>query len=145
VAVLAYVRQIRPDILSQTSDPCSITRGRLLLVTLGIGALLLSAVVSLYASDRPDGLEWSYAERPDQPEFESMVQAHEQAKALDTLQSKYTLLPDYARRPAPMGHINTDNPVAASWTSFAGVVGSLITMTLVWGIALLIRKRAARI
>ncbi|MCF7972668.1 MAG: energy-coupling factor ABC transporter permease [Phycisphaerae bacterium] len=142
VAVLAYVRQIRPDILSHTSESSTAGRGKLLLVTLGMVTLFLSAFVSLYASDRPDGLEWSYAQRPDQPAFESMVQAHEQAKALDTLQSKYTLLPDYARRPVPMGHINTeDATVSAGWTSFAGVVGSLVTMAAVWGTALLIRKK----
>jgi cobalt/nickel transport system permease protein len=143
VAVLTYVRQIRPDILSQTGQACSTRRGRLLIVTLAILTLLLSAVASQYSSDRPDGLEWAYLERPDQPEFESSVEPHEQAMTVETLQSQYTILPDYAKRPAPMGHINTDNAtVSARWTSFAGVVGSLITMAAIWGIALCLRRKA---
>ena len=142
VAVLSYVRQIRPDILNQTGQSCCTSPGKPLLVTLAMVTLVLSAVVSVYSSDRPDGLEWSYSERPDQPEFEPAVKAHEQAKAVDSLQSRYTVLPDYAKRPGPMGQINTDNAaVGAGWTSFAGVVGCLITMAIVWGIALCLTKK----
>jgi cobalt/nickel transport system permease protein len=142
VAVLTYVRQIRPDMMSQTDQTCGTNRGKSLVVTLAIITLLLSAVASLYSSDRPDGLEWSYLERPDQPEFESSVQPHKQAKTVETLQSQYTILPDYAKRPGPMGQINTDDAaVSAGWTSFAGVVGSLITMAVIWGIALCLRKK----
>ncbi|MCP4454511.1 MAG: cobalamin biosynthesis protein CbiM [Planctomycetes bacterium] len=141
VAVLTYVRQIRPDMMSKTEQTRGANRGKLLVVTLAILTLLLSAVASLYSSDRPDGLEWTYLERPDQPAFESAVQPHKQAEAVETLQSQYTILPDYAKRPGPMGQTNTDNTaVSAGWTSFAGVVGSLITMAVVWGIALCLRK-----
>jgi len=143
VAVLAYVRQVRPDILSQTDQTCASHQGKHLLVTLAIGTLLLSAIASVYSSDRPDGLEWSYSERPDQPGFEAIVEPHEQAKAVETFQSQYTVLPDYAKRPTPLGKINADGAsINAGWTSFAGVVGSLITMAAVWGLALCLRKKA---
>lgn len=142
VAVLTYVRQIRPDILNQTHQPCHTNRGRWLVGTLAVGTVLLCVVASLYSSDRPDGLEWSYSERPDQPGFESAAQPHVQAKTVETFQSQYTILPDYAKRPAPIGQINTDNAAAsAGWTSFAGVVGSLLTMAVVWGIALCLRRK----
>ncbi len=70
------------------------------------------------------------------------MQPLEQAKAVETLQSQYTVLPDYAKRARPMGQISTDNAaVSAGWTSFAGVVGSLITMAVIWGIALGLRRK----
>lgn len=141
VAVLTYIRQIRPDILDRPLEAAGAGQGKRLIVTLAILTLLLGAVASLYSSDRPDGLEWSYAERPDQPEFESMVRPQEQAERMETLQSRYTVLPDYAKRPAPLGQVSTDDAGAgAGWTSFAGVVGSLITMALVWGVALWLRR-----
>ncbi len=146
VAVLTYIRQIRPDILSQTGQTGCAKQGRWLIVTLAIITLLLSTVASLYSSDRPDGLEWSYLERPDQPGFESSVQPLEQAKAVEALQSQYTILPGYARRARPMGQISTDNAaVGAGWTSFAGVVGSLVTMAVIWGIALYLRRKGPRL
>jgi cobalt/nickel transport system permease protein len=144
IAVLAYVKQVKPDILSQNEISGPSNRGRLLVATLVIFTLLLSTVLSLYASDKPDGLEWSYADRPDQPDFHSVVQPHEQADTVETLQSKYTLLPDYTKRPAPIGHITgQDVAISRGWTSFAGVVGALITMIVIWGVAWCLRKRGA--
>jgi cobalt/nickel transport system permease protein len=142
VAVLKYLTQIKPDILSRTQTSSPAGRSRRLVVTLAVGTLLLSAVISLFASDRPDGLEWSYAARPDQPDFESIIQAHEQAGTVQALQARYTPLPDYAKRPASSGPALTGDMAAASgWTSFAGVTGSLITMVVVWGTALCLRRK----
>jgi cobalt/nickel transport system permease protein len=142
VAVLKYLTQIKPDILSRTQTSSPAGRSRRLVVTLAVGTLLLSAVISLFASDRPDGLEWSYAARPDQPDFESIIQAHEQAGTVQALQARYTPLPDYAKRPASPGPALTEDMAAASgWTSFAGVTGSLITMVVVWGTALCLRRK----
>jgi len=142
VAVLTYIRQIRPDILDQSHCAGDTHQGRRLVVTLAILTLLLGAVASLYSSDRPDGLEWSYSERPDQPEFESVVTPHQRAEHVERLQSQYTVLPDYARRPAPLGQVNTDAvAVGAGWTSFAGVVGAVITMGLVWALSFFLRRR----
>lgn len=141
VAVLAYVKQIRPDILTQTA-PVSPQRRKLFLVTFAIASVLLSTVLSLYASDRPDGLEWSYAERPDQPEFQSAVTAHEQAESVEAFQTKYTPLPDYTKRTSALGQVSPgDNAASEGWTSFAGVIGAAITMLVIWGTALLIRQR----
>ncbi len=144
IAVLAYVKQIKPDILSLNQKSTCDNRSRLLVATLAIFTLLLCAVFSLYASDKPDGLEWSYAERPEQPEFQSVVLPHEQADTVETLQSKYTLLPAYTKRPTPIGHINAqDVALSRGWTSFAGVMGALTTMIVIWGVAWCLRKKRA--
>jgi hypothetical protein len=125
-------------------------------VSLGLLTLFLAAVLSLFASNRPDGLEWSYAERPDQAEFETIVQSPQQTEAVDEWQERYALLPDYSRRSTPLGHTLTDGIDTAAgtqgtgtlgtgtnarWTSFAGVIGSILTMGLIWLIAYFLRTR----
>jgi hypothetical protein len=80
----------------------------------------------------PDGLEWSYLERPDQPDFKPIISNENSTIAdVDELQSKYTPLPDYSVR----------GSTASGWTSFAGVVGSVLTMIVIWLAVLLLRKK----
>jgi hypothetical protein len=85
----------------------------------------------------PDGLEWSYRERPDQPGFKPVItNENTTIEAVDQLQSKYTPLPDYTLRGASA-------ETSKGWTSFAGVSGSLLTMLAVWaGMSLMRRKEA---
>lgn len=136
VAVLAYIQQTRSDLILD-SVPGRIRLSKTaVLVTLLVFTLITGAGLSLLACGLPDGLEWSYAERPDQPGFEPAVsnEAHTIA-AVDDFQSRYSLLPDYSVRTAGLGE------AAAGWTSFAGVVGSVLTMALVWLAAHLLRRK----
>jgi hypothetical protein len=112
------------------------------LASLGIFTVLMGAGLSLFASDLPDGLEWSYAERPDQPEFKTVVSNNSPAiTAVENLQSEYTPLPDYSKRSSQLGEISEEQTQAnAGWTSFAGVIGSAITMAVIWLIAWMLRK-----
>jgi len=89
----------------------------------------------------PDGLEWSYADRPNQPDFKGFV-ANDNAtiEAVDDFHGRYSLLPDYSIR-ASMAQ-NAD--VSVGWTSFAGVVGSIITMAVIWLLAWGLRKKATK-
>jgi cobalt/nickel transport system permease protein len=134
VAVLGYLQQVRPDLVLD-SLPGKIRLSRkTVLVTLLVFAMVAAAGLSLLASKMPDGLEWSYRERPNQPDFKPII-ANENPTiaAVDQLQSKYTPLPDYSLRGA----------TAKGWTSFAGVLGSLLTMLAVWaGMSLMRRKKA---
>jgi cobalt/nickel transport system permease protein len=134
VAVLSYLQQVRPDLVLD-SLPGKIRLSRkTVLVTLLVFAMVAAAGLSLLASEMPDGLEWSYRERPNQPDFKPII-ANENTtiKAVDDLQSKYTLLPDYSLHGA----------TSKGWISFAGVLGSLLTMLAVWaGMSLMKRKQA---
>jgi len=113
------------------------------LVTLFVFAIIIGAGLSLLASDFPDGLEWSYAERPDQPDFKTVVTNEDsRITAVDDFQSKYSPLPDYSIRASKLGEaVGEEAELSAGWTSFAGVVGSAVTMVFIWLAAWILRKR----
>ena len=142
VAVLVYLQQVRPDIVAD-SLPGKIRLSRnMVLATLGVFAVIVGGGLSLFASEYPDGLEWSYADRPDQPDFEkAVVNKDSKISAVDDFQSKYSLLPDYSRRTLPMGESGELRGSSAGWTSFAGIVGSGLTMVFIWAAVNILRKR----
>jgi len=140
VAVLGYLQQVRPD-LALNSLPGKIRLSRkAVIVTLIAMTFIVGAGVSLLACGFPDGLEWSYAERPDQPDFEPIVSNQDsRVAAVDKLQSKYSVLPDYSIRSSQSGEAR-EQSISAGWTSFAAVVGSVATMILVWLVAAFFSK-----
>ncbi len=144
VAVLGYLQQVRPDVFVDSLPGKVRLSRKAVLITLVIFTIVIGAGLSLLASDMPDGLEWSYAERPDQPDFEAVVSNESLTiVAVDDFQSRYSLLPDYSRRSSAIGETGEAQaaPIgAAGWTSFAGVVGSAVTMAAVWLTAWILRN-----
>ena len=143
VAVLAYLQQLRPDIVADSLPGTIRVSRKAVLATLAVFALVTGAGLSLLASNLPDGLEWSYSERPDQPDFKPAVSnSDERIAAVDDVQSKYSLLPDYSARGSRLGELADHKAhTGAGWTSFAGVFGSVLTMILIWATAWLLRRR----
>ena len=143
VAVLAYLQQLRPDIVADSLPGTIRVSRRAVLATLAVFAIVTGAGLSLLASELPDGLEWSYAERPDQPDFQPVVSNPDaRIAAVDNIQSKYSPLPDYSARSSRLGEVAEQQAdVGAGWTSFAGVVGSLLTMALIWTTARVLRRK----
>ena len=143
VAVLAYLQQVRPDVVMDSLAGKVRLSRKAVLITLVVFTIVIGAGFSLLASDFPDGLEWSYAERPDQPDFEATVSNEDsRITAVDDFQSKYSLMPDYSVRASRLGEVAKQEAEASTgWTSFAGVVGSAITMVVIWLTALILRKR----
>jgi len=154
-AVLAYLATVRPDTLAVAPATQSHRIGRwsrhAVYAGLIVATILTASLLSLLASEKPDGLEWSYAERPNDPSFESVVANTDPVVArADQLQARYTPLPDYSIRSAPSGHGDVDLPdaqpttpsvtPAVAWTSLAGLIGSALTMGLVWLIGRTLRK-----
>jgi cobalt/nickel transport system permease protein len=143
VAVLGYIQQVRPDIVSESLTGKVRLSKKAVLVTLVVFTVITAAGFSLFACGFPDGLEWSYAERPDQPDFVPLVSNENSiiAKA-DDFQAKYTPLPDYSIRSGKLGSV-TEKEVsaAAGWTSFAGVAGAGLTMVFVWLTAGIFRRK----
>ena len=143
VAVLAYLQQLRPDLVADTLPGKVRLSRKAVLATLAVLAVVTGAGISLLASDLPDGLEWSYAERPNQPDFETVVSNPDsRITAVDEFQSKYSVLPDYSARASKLGEVaQQEADAGAGWTSFAGVVGSVATMAVIWLTAWILRKR----
>jgi len=145
VTVLAYLQRLRPDIVADSLPGTVRLSKNAVLATLGILAVLIGAGLSLLASDLPDGLEWSYAERPDEPGFETVVSNPDsRITAVDDFQSKYSLMPDYSARASKLGDVaDQDADLRAGWTSFAGIVGSVVTMAVIWLTAWMLRRKQA--
>lgn len=143
VTVLAYLQQVRPDVVMDSLPGKVRLSRKAVLVTLAVFTIIVGAGLSLLASDFPDGLEWSYAERPDQPGFEAAVSNEDsRITTVDNFQSKYTPLPDYSIRASKLGEAGPEEAeLSAGWTSFAGVVGSAVTMVFIWLAAWILRKR----
>ena len=143
LAVLGYLQQVRPDIVAGHLPGKVRLSRKALLATLAVFTVIVAVGLSLIASGLPDGLEWSYAERPDQPDFKPIV-TNEDSKvaAVDDFQAKYSLMPDYSIRPSKLGRAPSQrSETTAAWTSFAGVVGSALTMAVIWLTARILSRR----
>jgi cobalt/nickel transport system permease protein len=142
-AVLGYIQQVRHDIVWESSAGKVGLGKEAVLVTLVVFTVITAAWLSLVASGFPDGLEWSYSERPDQPAFEPMVSNEDPRIAkVDDFQAMYSPLPDYSVRNSKLGSVAEEEAdAAAGWRSFAGVAGSGITMLFVWLAARMLRRK----
>lgn len=139
-AVVAFVYRARPELVESPLDqrPLGDLPLRGMLVGFGLAALLLGGVVSWFASDHPDGLEWAISRVTgvtDLPDAEHRI--HD---TLAAVQEKLALFPDYAWRTDQ----SATATAAATGTGLAGLVGGLVTLALCALIGLLLRKHARR-
>ncbi|MCK4291940.1 MAG: energy-coupling factor ABC transporter permease [Planctomycetes bacterium] len=143
VAVLGYLQQVRSDLVLHSLPGKVRLSKSAVLATLVVFTIIIGAGVSLLASGLPDGLEWSYAERPDEPDFEPAVSNDDsRIAAVDDFQSRYSVMPDYSVRASKLGQVAEQQAGSSpGWTSFAGVMGSVITMAAIWLTAWILRKR----
>jgi cobalt/nickel transport system permease protein len=89
-------------------------------------AIMLSGVVSWFASSHPDGLEWTWQKLADK--YAVAPAADPVVAQADRLQEGWTPMPDYNLR--------------LGWLSLAGVVGTTATLALLLvGGRLLTRRR----
>lgn len=126
--VIAFLRHVRPAALGldARTGPEKLTR-KALVASLLATALLLGGVVSWFASGDPDGLEWSYQEHSYDGAATEVVDNNSTAIAgVDAWQDKWAPMPDYGEE---------------GWTSVAGLVGTALTLVLVYGAGRLIRRR----
>lgn len=120
-AVLAFVHQARPELLAVGSEALPKTLSlRKVLLGLGIAALLVGGVFSLFASAYPDGLEWSIAGILGTPELEADGAVH---GFFAGLQEKTAFLPDYS-------FAGSEGVAAMAGTSVSGIVGGALTLLL---------------
>ena len=134
-AVVLFIATARPDILQATT---LLQTGEKSLRRIGLSLLLVTLLtggfLSWYASELPDGLEWSIAKVTGSHELESPdAGAH---KAAEDIQQKTSVLPDYAL-PDATGD-------GRSGTTLSGLLGSLMVLLLTVGGALLLRIRSRK-
>ncbi len=137
-AVLCYVHKIRPEVLDCAANNKKIGAGvpiKKVLVSFVLAALLVGGGLSLFASENPDGLEWSMLGVAGTAELERDDAVH---STLGNVANATAIMPDYSF---------WGNDASGAGTATAGIVGSTITILLAGGIGLLIhftRKKTAQ-
>ncbi len=135
--VLTFIARTDPALLSCTAKP---NGTRLVTTALLIAAMATGGVLSLFASTRPDGLEWSVAETSGSKELRtSPGTVH---SLLARIQERLALLPDYGFRERRAGVPEGAPDLAVNpWTSVSGLSGSMLVLLLAASAGLLLRKR----
>lgn len=126
--VLLVIWRAEPGLLALNSNARKVET-KTLIVFLCVATLILGGGLSLLASQKPDGLEWSLERAADTPELTADGRVYDAAAAL---QAQSALLPDYALPKAPNKLLGT---------SVAGLAGAVITVIVLFGLGLFIRKR----
>lgn len=144
VAVVSFIGKARPEICTEATEG----GGGRSLGRVGGGflacALIIAAVFTWYASEKPDGLEWSVNKVAGEP---GVPAAREGLHGmLASLQEKSGLFPDYQMkeggRTAVSPAAGSDAKVAKRiGTSVAGGVGTLLTLLVAICVGLFFRRR----
>ncbi|MFA7381967.1 MAG: energy-coupling factor ABC transporter permease [Desulfurivibrionaceae bacterium] len=140
-AVVAFVYQARPEIILsvQETRPLGATPLRNILAAFLAVALLTGGLVSWFASENPDGLEWAIAKVSGTEELAGPEEGLH-AK-LAAFQESVAFLPDYTfkePRQHPGNEAGTELPLG---TSAAGIVGGLLTLAISFLSGIFLRKQ----
>ncbi len=128
-AILTFVYRMRPEIIESTVERTGIAQAvslKGILVTLSAVTLLVAGGLSLFASTRPDGLEWSIENITGTSELEAEGGIYKDVVAL---QETLVVMPDY-------DYPDAGEDGSRGGTAVAGIVGSVITFVLAGAIGL---------
>jgi len=155
-AVIAYLRQVRPELLGLDSTDLPVEANRpgygVVAASFLATALMLAGVVSWFASPSPDGLEWSYLKHHYGNVEHSVRNESPLISAVDQWQSKWSLMTDYTKRETPLGVLPGASPAEVKsdggsawpnldgWRSLAGIAGTLITLSILYGISRVMQR-----
>ncbi|MBU0481201.1 MAG: energy-coupling factor ABC transporter permease [Proteobacteria bacterium] len=133
--VISFIWLNRPEILEKAAadQPLGSLRMKPILLGLALVTVFTGGILSWYASEHPDGLEWSMFKVSGQEELEAPKGIHH---ALEGMQEKTAFLPDYGFKET------AENDSGKLGTSVAGLVGGLLVMLLGIGIGALLKNRA---
>ena len=144
VLIVSFIYRARPEVLEsvlQDKPPAELPVRPLLAVLL-VSALLIGGGLSWFASDSPDGLEWSIAKITGSGELPETD--HKGHKQLAAIQEKTALLPGYSL-PAETRDGHDPTPTTSEerfGTSLAGIVGGTLTLAFCLLIGIFLKKRA---
>ena len=139
--VISFIWKARPEIIDRAmrEEPIGQVPVRNILIIILLATGLIGGILAWYASEHPDGLEWAIAKVTGSPEFENQEQSIHQA--LENVQEKTSLMPDYAFRQS------ADNPEptqaeARKATTIAGLLGGIIVLGLGIVMGFLLKKHS---
>ena len=125
-AIALFLYQQQPDLLYQKQSSSKIGIKNKIVIGILILTFFIGGVASLYASNSPDGLEWSISN------VSENFLVNSEHSVLQGIQEKLALLPDYSFKSNPEGN--------AVGTSLSGIIGSFATLLLVVTVTFVIRK-----
>ena len=129
-AVLVFVYEARPEVLhgygSKTKAGGRMSRKRTAAVLASL-ALVIGGALSLFASAKPDGLEWSMEKTAGTAELSAEGMIYQLS---EKVQGITAVLPDYSFRSSE----------SAAGTSFSGIAGGLIVLGVCLAVCLLIKR-----
>jgi len=124
-AVLGFIYKMRPEIIetASTGENLGDISTKKVIIILAVAAVILGGVVAIFASENPDGLEWSI-ERTTEHTLGVETEIEAEGGIYDitaNIQETTAFLPDYEL---------TDDPDNALGTSMSGIIGAAITFGL---------------
>lgn len=133
-AVVTFIWKARPEILEKTISGSAYGKIDLRRVLTGllVAAVLIGGILSWFASNNPDGLEWSMFHASGKEELETPRGIHQ---SMAEIQEKTAILPDYGFKaskestPTQNGAVETW-PAVNSGTTVSGLIGGLFTLLL---------------
>lgn len=126
--VVNFIYNTEPSILMTTRNFSTHNKYRTVLLSLVVFSILTASGFSLYASEYPDGLEWSITKVSGVEEIEAADSIY---ATLGKIQASTSFLPDYNFQEP------TENGLG---TSVAGLVGGLLTLTLAFSLGTILKK-----
>ncbi len=156
-SVISFIYTARPEILqsAMTARPIGAHPVRNIVLCFLAVAVITGGILSWFASEHPDGLEWSITKITGQEELKGEERGLH--GTLAALQKKLAFLPDYSFRKAEDSKTaeKTAEPIAGVGhekdkkkpegskvgTSVSGIVGSIITLALCFFIGFALKRR----
>lgn len=143
-AVVSFVWQASPQIIEEPlrTAPAGTLPIKSTIAVLLAAAVFTGGIVSWYASENPDGLEWSMARVSGKEALESKDEVHE---ALASIQAKISFLPDYSfRSSAEAAETGGKEPSGRLGTSVSGIVGGAFVLAFAFIIGFILKKLSSR-
>jgi cobalt/nickel transport system permease protein len=148
-SVITFVYNARPELLNKTQNFASgdSLQFKKILRLFLVAALLTGGVLSWFASEKPDGLEWAISTVTGQKELKGEQQAVHATVA--ALQEKIAILPDYSFRKSAVlptsetksADLRQNTERNRAGTTLSGIVGSLVTLGVALIIGLALKRR----
>jgi cobalt/nickel transport system permease protein len=140
--IVSFIVKARPEIFANDNNGQPL--GKLSLKSTIVGILFITVItggaLAWFASDRPDGLEWSIEKIAGNQELDQTSNIHE---TLQNLQAATTILPEYKFNNPDNQSTQEDNSSSINaGTTVSGIFGGILIMLSSFLIGLLLKKRS---